>query len=87
MPAGSGPTGLAFDSSGNLYVSNDGGSGVIDKFDTTGHMTIFASGFSHPHGLAFDSNGNLFPDGDPLTAESDAKETRGYAEALIHRAE
>jgi sugar phosphate isomerase/epimerase len=29
----------------------------------------------------------LLPGGDPLTAESDAKEARGYAEALIHRAD
>lgn len=50
---------LAFDSSGNLYVSSPDGN--IYKFDSNGNRTIFASlGSSDPLGLAFDSRGNLY---------------------------
>ncbi|HUJ72995.1 MAG TPA: SBBP repeat-containing protein [Verrucomicrobiae bacterium] len=62
-----GPDGLAFDSSGNLYVANWGYStfdifsgGSIDKIDSSGHLTVFASGLAIPDGLAFDSSGNLY---------------------------
>jgi DNA-binding beta-propeller fold protein YncE len=65
------PTGMAFDKSGNLYVSvwgdPDLGSplsyttnGVIMKFDSSGNGTVFASGLNGPTGLAFDSAGNLY---------------------------
>ena len=58
------PTGLAFDSSGNLYVTNqpNQGSGYIKKLSPTGaDLGIFSSsGVSGPSGLAFDSNGNLY---------------------------
>ncbi|MBA3350955.1 MAG: SMP-30/gluconolactonase/LRE family protein [Blastocatellia bacterium] len=53
------PTGLAFDRSNNLYVS-DGGTGTIFKFTPAAEQTVFASGLSGPSGLAFDSGGNLF---------------------------
>ena len=52
------PTGLAFDSSGNLYVANCNG-GTIKKFDPSGNGTVFASGLSSPWSLVFDSGGNL----------------------------
>ena len=60
----SGPEGLAFDSAGNLYVSNDGG--WIEKFTTNGTPSLFASDpgdgsvLDFPFGLAFDNLGNLY---------------------------
>lgn len=55
----SSPTGLAFDSAGNLYVAN-AGNGTIQKFDSTGNGSVFASGLNNPAGLAFDRSGNLY---------------------------
>ena len=71
------PLGLAFDSSGNLFVSTDcfcdPGSDIILEFTPTGVESTFATGLTNPRGLAFDSSGNLFvaesndfPDGDIL---------------------
>jgi WD40 repeat protein len=62
------PEGLAFDSSGNLYVANAntlvGGTGdnTILKFDSSGQGSLFAiSGTNnYSDGLAFDSSGNLY---------------------------
>ena len=54
-----GPYGLAFDSSGNLFVENVTGS--ILKFTPGGASTVFASTMlSSPTALAFDSFGNLY---------------------------
>ena len=55
------PTGLAFDSSGNLYVANHGNSTIV-KFNSSGTvLATFGSGvLSGPEGLAFDSSGNLY---------------------------
>jgi|GEM_PF-4149437 len=53
------PTGLAFDSSGNLYVANQS-SNTISKVTPDGTVTTFASGFTGPRGIVFDSSGNLF---------------------------
>ena len=52
-----GPTGLAFDSSGNLYVANyDNGSGTtISKITPGGTVSTFATGLNGSEGLAFDS--------------------------------
>ena len=58
-----GPTGLALDSQGNLYVANNSspGSGFIAKFSPTGaFIENVATGLSNPRGLVFDSAGNLF---------------------------
>ena len=69
------PVGLAFDSSGNLFVSTEGdpGSDTILKFTPTGAESSFATGLTQPRGLAFDAAGNLFvaetlaaPNGDIL---------------------
>jgi hypothetical protein len=70
------PVGLAFDASGNLFVSteSDPGNDSILVFDTNGSEgPPFATGLTTPRGLAFDSLGNLFvaeanaiPDGDIL---------------------
>ena len=51
--------GLAFDSAGNLFVS-DAGNSAIYKFTTNGTRSTFVSGLNTPRGLAFDAAGNLF---------------------------
>ena len=53
------PNGLAFDSSGNLYVANSG-DGTVSKVDAEGEVSTFASGFTDPVGLAFDTAGDLY---------------------------
>ena len=53
------PFGLAFNTSGDLFVSNYGPS-TIYEFTPNGTRSTFASGLSGPLGLAFDSSGNLF---------------------------
>ena len=69
------PTGVAFDSAGNLFIA-DRLNHRIRKVDTSGNITTVAgngtAGFSgdggaatsaqlfQPHGLTFDSSGNLF---------------------------
>jgi glucose/arabinose dehydrogenase len=66
---------LAFDSTGNLFVSTEGdpGNDTILEFTPNGMESTFATGLSNPRGLAFDGSGNLFvaesnpaPDGDIL---------------------
>ena len=56
------PQGLAFDSSGNLYISAT--DNAIYRINATGNqLTTFvpaSAGLSAPSGLAFDGNGNLF---------------------------
>src|SRR5262245_42722870 len=56
------PQGLAFDSSGNLYVANQGfpTPGDILRFDSVGNGTLFAGDLFFPGALAFDVLGNLF---------------------------
>jgi DNA-binding beta-propeller fold protein YncE len=74
---GESPVGLAFDSSGNLFVSietfSNPGADSIVYFTPTRVKSTFAAGLTFPRGLAFDSSGNLFvaeanaiPDGDIL---------------------
>jgi DNA-binding beta-propeller fold protein YncE len=56
----SGPRGLAFDTSGNLYAANYGG-GTISKFNSSGaFLSQINSNLDGPFGLAFDSSGNLY---------------------------
>ncbi|CAN5529812.1 hypothetical protein BH20VER3_BH20VER3_08850 [soil metagenome] len=57
-----GPTGLAFDASGNLYA-NLFNSGVVLKVSPDGTQSTFASGLTNPTGLAFDKDGNLLAAG------------------------
>lgn len=55
-----GPSGMAFDSSGNLYVANINNS-TIWKYDSNGHGTLFADTYlNDPAYLAFDRNGYLY---------------------------
>jgi sugar lactone lactonase YvrE len=62
-PVGVGdPDGLAFDSSGSLYVANRLDN-TIGKITPAGVGSIFvqaSAGLAHPGGLAFDPNGNLY---------------------------
>jgi DNA-binding beta-propeller fold protein YncE len=61
---GESPVGLAFDRSGNLFVSietfTDPGADSVVYFTPTGVKSIFATGLTTPRGLAFDSVGYLF---------------------------
>ncbi len=56
----SGPVGLAFDHTGNLYVANHGNN-TIHRYSRTGaDLGVFAgTGLSMPTGVAFDSSGRL----------------------------
>jgi hypothetical protein len=62
-PVGVGdPDGLAFDSSGNLYVANRLDN-TMGKITPGGMGSIFvpvSAGLAHPGGLAFDPRGNLY---------------------------
>jgi hypothetical protein len=53
------PQGLAFDSSGNLYLAYPDRDSIL-KFTPDGKRTTFASGLAQPYRLAFDPFGNLF---------------------------
>jgi len=62
LPAGSAPTYLAVDGSGNIYAS-DSNSGNISEISANGSsVTTFVSlgSSAGPNGLAFDSSGNLY---------------------------
>ncbi len=63
LATGSQPAGLAVDSSGNLYVANNGGTSV-DVFDSSATQinTISDGGqlLNLPSGLTFDDSGDLF---------------------------
>jgi sugar lactone lactonase YvrE len=73
LAPGTGPTGLAFDASGNLFVSNQIG-GNIRKFAPDGtDLGNFVAGLSMPWGLAFDASGHLY------VAERGASQVRKYA--------
>jgi hypothetical protein len=65
FPPSQGPSGLAFDSSGHLFVSatDDPGNGGILEFDSNGTVITSFTGLptnSGARGLAFDAAGNLF---------------------------
>lgn len=61
MPDGNEPTGVAFDSAGNLYVSlyQDN---IIRRFSPSGaDLGVFAdTGLANPFGMVFDTAGNLY---------------------------
>ena len=54
-----GPAGLAFDNSGNLFCANHTDN-AISKITPDGTVSTFASGLNYPVGLAFDNSGNLY---------------------------
>ncbi|MGH7994533.1 MAG: PEP-CTERM sorting domain-containing protein, partial [Limisphaerales bacterium] len=57
------PSGLAFDSAGDLFVANQGlgnGAGYITEITPNGTESTFASGLDGPEALAFNNAGDLF---------------------------
>lgn len=58
------PAGLAFDSSGDLFVASVGSGEISEFINHNGVLSttpvVFASGLDEPFGLAFNSAGNLF---------------------------
>ncbi len=54
------PAELAFDASGNLFLSEGSPANQVLKFAADGTQSIFASGLFDPTGIAFDQGGNLF---------------------------
>ena len=61
-----GPSGLAFDKEGNLYVSNGSDTkGFVMRYTPAGQGSVFVrKGLKLPTGLAFDSKGNLYVSND-----------------------
>ena len=59
LPTNSQPQGLAFDTSGNLYVAEANAS-LISKITPGGGISTFATGITTPTGLVFDTSGNLY---------------------------
>jgi len=58
-PALNGPDGMAFDASGNLYVTNN--NGTIDEFNSGGtSIGTFGSGMTDPVGIVFNAAGDAF---------------------------
>src|SRR6476469_874555 len=58
-----GPSGLAFDRFGNLFVTVRGSgnaTGLIHKYASTGRTTFAPAGLQNPQGLAFDAGGILY---------------------------
>ncbi|MCD9141875.1 NHL repeat-containing protein [Streptomyces albireticuli] len=55
----SGPSGVAVDSAGNLYIAEDGNNRVR-VVNAAGRITTVASGLNYPTGVAVDSVGNLY---------------------------
>lgn len=54
-------TGMSFDSTGNLYVTNFS-VGSISKFDTSGNLldANFVTGLATPESIVFDNNGDFY---------------------------
>ncbi len=85
------PHGLAFDSSGNLFVSNLQTAGSITKITPGGVSSIFVnSGLENPQGLAFNPAGDLFVSNTSPTSPRISKITPGgtvstFATALLNQ--
>ena len=52
--------GLAVDSAGNVYAANSLVGGTIEKFDTNGVGTVFASHLYPSYGMAMDASNNIY---------------------------
>jgi len=53
------PTGIAFDSTGSMYVTNWSGD-YIDKIEPNGKLKVFFSGISSPAGIVIDIDDNVY---------------------------
>lgn len=71
-PAACNPTGITFDTAGNLYIADAAGAGVIWLLTPSAAnpptATLFASGVPGTNGIAFDRQGNLWT-GDGTTGQ------------------
>ena len=56
----SNPNGLAFDSSGNLFVANAGSNQILEYSPSLQQIDFISSGLSKPNRLVFDGEGNLY---------------------------
>src|SRR5204862_493094 len=70
-----GPSTVAYDANGNLYVPNL--DGRVHKVTPAGSVSLFASGFNTPTGLAFDTAG------DPNGTASDDTATVNTGDATL----
>ena len=65
------PTGLAFDSAGNLYEVDSAypsfGQGAVNRFTPNGIETVFATGLFDPQGIAINALGDIFVSDDGST--------------------
>jgi hypothetical protein len=80
------PTGLAFSSSGNLFVAN-GGTNTISQFNgaTGAFVGTFASGgMAGPTGIVFSSSGNLFVANFNSATVSQYSSTGAYVGVFAH---
>lgn len=54
------PSGMAFDSAGNLHVASNEAAGKIYKLNSSGLVVTSYGGLSYPRGIAFDYQSSLF---------------------------
>lgn len=54
-----GPVGIAFNSTGDLFVA-EWSAGKVTRFDTSGNRSTFADSLNGPSGLAIDSSDNVY---------------------------
>ena len=56
-----GPTGVAIDSSGNIYIA-DAGNNAVKEWNATSQQvtTLVSSGLNNPYGVAVDGSGNVY---------------------------
>lgn len=60
ITVGSAPTGIAFDSSGNIWVANRDSNNVTELSSTGSTLNTFATGGTTTRGIAIDTSGNLW---------------------------